>query len=435
MTRQEFQDLVRSRLICLDGATGTELAKHGMPGGVCPEQWVLDHPDAIRQVHQGYLDAGSDIVYVPSFGGNRKKLTEFQLQDRTAEINRTLAELVASQHPDTLRFGDIAPTGQFLEPSGDASFEETVAIYREQAQALLDGGVSGFAVETMFDLQEARAALLAIREICDLPVIVTLTFDKSGRTMTGCSAASALIALQSLGADAFGCNCSTGPAAMKELIASIKPYAKIPLIAKPNAGMPTLVDGKTVFSLGPEEFAREAAEIVSAGASILGGCCGTTPAHIAALRRELSRLAPPSVGAEIAEAVSSPRQHLAVPAANDDLPIGRAINAAANEALQKDLQQGNFDSLQDLAMDQADDGAEILNVNCALPGGDENALLRQAVVELCMYSGMPLSLETTDPAALETALRLYPGRALVNGASAEICAVAKKYGALALDLR
>ena len=278
MTRDEFRILQQQQVILLDGATGTELIKRGMPGGVCPEEWVLAHPEAAAAVQEEYLRAGSHIVYVPSFGANRLKLEEFGLGDQATEINRKLAELtVRNLNGRAHAFGDMAPTGQFIEPYGDLSLEDAIAVYREQAAALLEGGVSGFVVETMMDLQEARAALLAIREVCDLPVIVTMTFDQNGRTLTGCDAVCALITLQALGADAFGCNCSTGPENMLPIIAKLRDFARIPLVAKPNAGMPQLVDLHTVFDLGPEEFAAQTAAIVSAGAFLVGGCFGTTP--------------------------------------------------------------------------------------------------------------------------------------------------------------
>ena len=272
MKRSEFRELASRKIIQLDGATGTELIKRGMPAGVCPELWVLEHPEAITDVQQAYVKAGSDIVYVPTFGGNPLKLAEFGLESRTAEINAELAAISRRAVPGTLIFGDIAPTGQLVEPFGPLPFEECVELYKKQIAALLDGGVDGFAIETMMDLQEARAALLAVRELCDLPAIVTLTFEPGGKTLTGIDPVAALVTLQALGADAFGCNCSTGPEAMAELIRRMKPYAEIPLAAKPNAGMPHLVGDKTVFDLAAPEFAEAAMQLAEAGANLMGGC-------------------------------------------------------------------------------------------------------------------------------------------------------------------
>ncbi|MBQ4107642.1 MAG: homocysteine S-methyltransferase family protein [Lentisphaeria bacterium] len=436
MTRDEFRAMAASRLIRLDGATGTELAKRGMPGGVCPEMWILENPDAINDVQTRYLEAGSDIIYVPSFGGNRAKLTEFGLESRTAEINRRLAELIASQHPEALRFGDLAPTGQFIDPGGDLPFDEAVAIFREQIEALIAGGVSGLVIETMFDLQEVRAALLAAREVCDLPVMVTMTFEPGGRTMTGCDAISALLTVQSLGADAFGCNCSTGPLAMKELIAAMKPFARIPLIAKPNAGMPRMEGGKTVFDLAPQDFARETAAIVEAGGSILGGCCGTSPEYIAALSDALRSVRPPEIRPTVAAAVSSARQYRELTPSAPFAVIGERLNPTGKKALQEALREQDMDLVQDLAQEQVDNGAHLLDVNCGMPGIDEAATLRRVISEICLFGGAPLCIDTTDAAAAEAALRLYPGRALFNSISAEryrlekLLPVAAKYGAM-----
>ena len=436
MTKDEFRAMAANGLIRLDGATGTELAKRGMPGGVCPEMWVLEHPEAIADVQRRYLEAGSDIIYVPTFGANRAKLAEFGLEDRAAEINRRLAELIAQQQPHALRFGDLSPTGSFVEPGGELAFDEAVSIYREQIEALVAGGVSGLIIETMFDLQEARAALLAAREVCDLPVMVTMTFEPGGRTMTGCDAVSALLTLQSLGADAFGCNCSTGPQTMKELIAAMKPFARIPLIAKPNAGMPRMEDGRTVFDLGPEDFARETAAIAEVGGGILGGCCGTAPEYIAALSRELKKYRAPAVGAKVASAVASARQYREVTPQAPFAVIGERLNPTGKKALQEALRNQDLDLIQDLAQEQAENGAELLDVNCGMPGIDEAAMLRRVVAELCVFGGTPLCIDTTDAAAAEAALRIYPGRALFNSISAEryrleeLLPVAAKYGAM-----
>ena len=280
MTRDEFRKLCLLRPVILDGATGTELSKRGLPAGACPEQWVLANPEAIIGVQSEYFAAGSDIVYACTFGGNRCKLAEFSLENDLARVNAELAGLSrkAAQNGG-LVFGDIAPTGNLIEPFGPMPFEECVAVFREQAQALLAGGVDGFVIETMMDIQEARAALLGVREAApDLPVIVTMTYGAEGRTLTGTDPKTALITLQSLGADAVGCNCSAGPEKMIEWIAAMKPYSTVPLLAKPNAGQPKLIDGKTVFNMGPEEYAAYFPRLIAAGANLLGGCCGSSPA-------------------------------------------------------------------------------------------------------------------------------------------------------------
>ena len=441
MTRSEFRKLAASRPLLLDGATGTEFVKRGMPGGVCPEMWALEHPEAVASVQHAYRDAGSDIVYIPSFGGNRAKLQEYGLQDRVAEINRRLAEISVANMPETLMFGDIAPTGRFVEPFGDLAFEDAVAIFREQAQALKEGGAAGFVIETMLDIQEARAALLGIREAApDMPVMMTLTFDESGRTLTGCDPVAALITAQSLGADAFGCNCSTGPEQMIGLIRKMKPYAEIPLIAKPNAGMPKLQDGKTVFDLMPEDFGRQTAAMVEAGASIVGGCCGTSPAHIAALHKALAGVNAPEIGAVKRGMTSSPRKVRRLAQEEPFAMIGERINPTGKKKLQAALKAGDWAPALAYAEEQTALGAALLDVNCGMAGIDEKATLRTLVAEISRQYDTPLCIDTTHADAAEAALRLYPGRALFNSVSAErnrlekVLPIAAKYGAMLILL-
>ncbi|MDD3886298.1 MAG: homocysteine S-methyltransferase family protein [Victivallaceae bacterium] len=441
MTRSDFAKLAASRLLRLDGATGTELVKRGMPPGVSPELWCLEHPEAVKAVQRAYSAAGSDIVYVPTFGGNPVKLAEFGLESRTAEINRGLAELSRAALPDKLIFGDLAPTGQFIEPCGPLGFDEAVSIYKQQASALLAGGVDGFAIETMMDLQEARAALIAVRELsAGIAVIVTLTVDASGRTLTGVDPVSALVTLQALGADAFGCNCSTGPDEMAPVIARLKPYAHIPLAAKPNGGMPRLVDGVTLFDLGPEEFACAARKLYAAGASILGGCCGTTPEHIAALDRELGNLPPPGVGGTMRGVIASSSRFVRFAAGEPFAVIGERINPTGKKAFQAELRDGKLAIALDFASQQAEQGAAALDVNVGLAGIDEAAVMRRLTGELVRVSPLPLCIDSTLPEAVERALRLYPGRALLNSISFErdrlerTLPLAARYGAMPILL-
>ncbi|WP_176014390.1 homocysteine S-methyltransferase family protein [Victivallis sp. Marseille-Q1083] len=437
MTRQDFQALVRAKVVMLDGATGTELIKRGMGQGVSPELWAMEHFEAVADIQNCYVAAGSDIVYVPTFGGNRLKLAEFGLAERAAEINRTLAErTVENLAGRALAFGDMAPTGQFLAPFGDLEFEAAVDIYREQAAALLAGGVDGFAVETMMDIMETRAVVLAIRELCDLPILVTLTFDEAQRTLTGNDPLSSLITLQALGVDAFGCNCSTGPADMVKLLAAIKPYATIPLVAKPNAGMPKLIGGRTVFSMGPSEFAGFTPALIDAGANLIGGCCGTTPEHIAAQSAAAKTLIGQAPHRAALSAVSAPHRCCFW---GDDQPfvvIGERINPTGKKALQAELRDGRMNLVRTFALEQTRLGAAVLDVNMGLSGIDEKAMMLKAIDTLLQATELPLCIDSTDPAVVEAALRRYPGRALVNSISAEqerlevTLPIAAKYGAM-----
>ena len=442
MKAADFTALCRDGIVLLDGATGTELAKHGLPAGVCPEAWILEHPEAIHAVQSAYEAAGSNIVYAPTFGANRLKLKEFGLEERTAELNRRLAETARAGVSKALVFGDIAPTGKFVEPFGELPFETVVEVYKEQAQALLEGGVEGFAVETMMDLQEARAALIAIRELCDLPVLVTMTFDASGRTLTGNTPSSAIVALQALGASAVGCNCSTGPEQMANFVAQMAEFARVPIVAKPNAGMPRLdvATGKTVFDMQAEEFGGIASRLVAAGAGIVGGCCGTTPEHIKQLAEAVSGLEPPALKGVDGSFVSSATTVVTLGAKRPFSVIGERLNPTGKKALQAELRGGVFDLVRRFAKEQAEAGAVLLDVNCGLPGIDETATLRKVVSILSAESQLPLCIDTTNPATAEAALRLYPGRALFNSISAEknrlekVLPIAAKYGAMIIAL-
>ena len=441
MRREDFQRLAAGRIIRLDGATGTELVKRGLPPGVCPEEWCVRNPDAIISVQQAYCRAGSDLLYAPTFGANPLKLAEFGLEKELLPINRTLAELAKKACPGKLIFGDLAPTGRLVEPNGPLSFDEAVAVYRAQAEALLAGGVDGFAIETMMDLQEARAAFIGVREAAPgIAVIVTMTFEKGGRTLTGTDPVSALVTFQGLGAAAFGCNCSTGPEEMAEIISSMKPCAAIPLIAKPNAGMPRLVGDRTIFPQGPEEFGRAAARLVEAGAGIVGGCCGTSPEHIARLNEELKKYAPPVVRQTVRGVVASASSYRVLGADAPFVLIGERINPTGKKALQAELRAGSFDLVRRFAAEQASAGAALLDVNVGVGGIDQRAVLRQAVAEVVKTVPLPLAIDSTLPEAVEAALKFYPGRALLNSVSAErerlekILPAAAKYGAMPILL-
>jgi len=441
MNRQEFRRLAESKILLLDGATGTELAKRGMPTGVAPEAWVAEHPEAISAIHREYFASGSDIVYAPTFGANPLKLAEFGLEAETERLNEKLVSICRAANPGKFVFGDVAPTGRLVEPYGELGFETCIDAYKRQIAALVSAGADGIAVETMMDLQEARAALIAAREVApEVPVIVTMTFEPGGRTLTGNPPEAALVTLQSLGADAFGCNCSTGPAEMAGLIRAMKPYADVPLVAKPNAGVPHLRDGKTVFDLGPDEFAAETARLVEAGASIVGGCCGTTPAHIAALKNAVAGTKAPEVGAKRRGVVASAQSFRRLAVDEPFAVIGERINPTGKKLFQAELREGKLDIAKRFAAEQTAQGAAVLDVNFGLAGIDEAATMRRAVGELVKTTPLPLSIDTVNPAAADAALRLYPGRALFNSVSGEaarieqVLPVAAKYGAMLILL-
>ena len=276
-----------NQILILDGATGTELHKLGLPAGVCPEEWILSNPDAIKSVQTAYKNAGSDAVYAPTFGANRKKLPPHM---NVYETNMKLLGLCKEAVGDTVKIGgDMSPTGELLYPMGMMTEDELIDVYAEQVQAFYDFGVDFIVVETMMDLREVKCALLAIKKRYGdkkCPVFVTVTLEESGKTLTGTDPVTALLLAEHYGADAFGFNCSTGPDKMIPLLDEIVPYASIPLITKPNAGLPKEEDGKTVFSMNPAEFKKYVRLLIEHGADIVGGCCGTTPEYI----KEISAL-------------------------------------------------------------------------------------------------------------------------------------------------
>jgi 5-methyltetrahydrofolate--homocysteine methyltransferase len=438
MNKTTFREMVAEKIIILDGAFGTELQKRGMPTGVCPEQWVLEHPDSIVAIQKDYVTAGSNVVYTCTFSGNRVKLNEFGLGDQVLEINRRLALLSREAVGKAgLVAGDLSITGQFIRPFGTMPFEEVVEVYKEQVKGLLEGGVDLFAIETMTDLQEARAAIIAVKESCSLPICVTMTFDEDGRTLTGSDPVTALITLQSLGADAVGCNCSTGPETMVKFIKEMKPYAKVPLIAKPNAGLPKLVKGKTVFSMNAAEFGGHVPALLEAGVNLIGGCCGTSPEYIREINeRALKARSSPIGPTKHYSAITSTRKTVFFGFDQPLAIIGERINPTGKKMLQEELRQGKTAEIRRLALEQTEKGAAILDVNVGMPGIDERAKMVEVVELLSSTMDSPLCLDSADPEALEAALRIYPGRALVNSISGEtekmtkLLPVVAKYGAI-----
>ncbi len=289
MTRQEFQKLCATTVL-LDGATGSNLMAAGMPRGVCPELWILEHPDAIHQLQTAYVEAGSQIIYAPTFGGNRINLARYGLEERIRELDLTLMGYAKkAAHGRALVAGDVTTTGQFMEPLGNLTYETAFDTYREQISLLAEGGADLLAVETMIHIGETCAAVDAAHAVCDLPVMCSMTVEADGNIFTGGNIIEAAAQLEAAGADAVGINCSVGPEQMEAIIHNIRKTISIPVLAKPNAGMPIIAeDGQAVYQMEPEDFARHMMALASQGATLLGGCCGTTPAFIKALAQRLS---------------------------------------------------------------------------------------------------------------------------------------------------
>lgn len=437
MTREEFKKLTEQRPVILDGATGTNLQRAGMPVGVCPEKWILEHPDILVELQKCYVAAGTDILFAPTFTANRIKLQEYSEEGNLAVINRELVTLSKyAAAGKALVAGDLTMTGRQLYPIGELMFEELVMVYKEQAKILYEAGVDLFVVETMMSLQECRAAVLAIREVCDLPIMVSLTYNEDGRTLYGTDPVTAVVTLQSLGADAVGLNCSTGPETMLPLVAQMAEYATVPILAKPNAGMPRLVDGTTVYDTTPEKFAIAGAGLVSAGAGIIGGCCGTTPEYIAALKQRISGIEIKKTQKKGRRILTSERNHVEITLDGNFMVIGERINPTGKKKLQAELREGSLNLVREMALEQEENGARILDINMGMNGIDEKEMMLQAIYEVSSTVDTPLCIDSSYVDVIEEALRIYPGRALINSISLEsekitqLLPIAKKYGAM-----
>ncbi len=438
MNRQEFQALIREYPIFLDGATGSNLQKRGMPTGVCPEKWILDNREVLIELQREFVKAGSKIVYAPTFTANRIKLEEYGLEDQIRQINMDLVavskEAVGSQ---AYVAGDITMTGRQLAPMGTLDFEELIEVYKEQIRYLAEAGADLLVIETMMSLQETRAAIIAAKEVCDLAVMASLSFESDGRTLYGTDATTAAIVLESLGAAAIGANCSTGPDKMVDVVRKMAAVATVPIIAKPNAGLPALdAEGNTVYDMDADTFGKCMKELVQAGASVIGGCCGTSPAYIKAAKDNVGQMKILHREPSKVRYLTSERQTIAFGLEDNFIIVGERINPTGKKKLQAQLREGNMDMVSDFAEEQEACGAGILDVNMGMSGIDEKEMMLKAIETVSGVTQLPLSIDSSHIDVLEAALRRYPGRALINSISYEkakfesLLPIAKKYGAM-----
>ena len=430
----DLDTLLTREFVFLDGAMGTQLQRRGLPLGAVPELANLEHPDWLADIHRSYVEAGSDILYANTFGANREKL---------ARSGRTVAEVVSAgvalarqaAADRALVALDVGPLGQLLEPNGTLRFEEAYDRFAEVMEAGAAAGADLVVIETMADLNEARAALLAAKERTSLPVLVSMSFEADRRTFLGCGVASMALTLSGLGADAIGINCSLGPLEMAPLVDELKRWTDLPLLLKPNAGLPDPAGGG--YDIGPEQFAAALAGLGRAGVQLLGGCCGTGPEHIALLRRELEGARRARRAAAVPAAVCSGTRAVAIDRVR---VIGERINPTGKKRFQQALREGDMDYILSQALAQTDAGADILDVNVGLPDVDEVRLLPETVRALQAVTDAPLQLDSTDPAALEGALRACCGKAIVNSVNGDpetleaILPLVKKYGAAVVGL-
>ena len=437
MTKEQWNSLLLRGPVYLDGATGTNLMKAGMPVGACPEQWILEHKEVMLELQRSYVAAGTDIVYAPTFGANRIKLAEYGLESEIQKMNHELVEISKEAvGRNGYVAGNLTMTGQQLYPMGTMTFEELVDVYKEQVTYLEEAGVDLFVVETMMSLQETRACLIAVKEVSQLPVMVTMSYNEDGRTLYGTDPATAMVVLQSLGADAVGVNCSAGPEEMIPLVKAMKEYANVPIIAKPNAGIPVLQDGKTMYPMEPEEFAGYGKLLIEAGAGILGGCCGTTPLHIQKLKEQTKDLSAPEVNKEKKRLLTSERKTVEIKLDGPFMVVGERINPTGKKKLQEELKEGKLELVLQMAEEQEENGADILDINMGMNGIDEKEMMLNVITEVSNAVNLPLCIDSSHVDIIEAALRIYPGRALINSISLEkgkveqLIPIAKKYGAM-----
>ena len=436
---------IKNGFVFFDGGYGTILQSKGLKAGELPETYNILHPEMITDIHYEYLMAGSQILKTNTFGCNALKFSldgemsyENLIRAAVENAKNAIKKAGKIQGEDAFIALDLGPTGKLLEPLGDLTFEKAVELYAQVTEIGAKCGVDCVLIETMNDGYEAKAAVLGVKETCDLPVFVTTVYDESGKSLTGSGPKNMVALLEGLGVDALGLNCSLGPKKMLPIVEELCENASIPVIANPNAGLPKVEDGKTVFEVDAAEFAKEMEELVKAGARVLGGCCGTTPAHIGEMIKMVSAMEPKEITQKENTVISSYSKVVAF----EDKPIliGERINPTGKSKFKQALREHDIDYILREGFAQEEKKVHVLDVNLGLPEIDEVAMLKEVVVKLQSVIDLPLQIDTSDPVALEGALRLYNGKALINSVNGKeesmnsVFPLVKKYGGVVVAL-
>ncbi len=426
---------LQTGFLLFDGAMGTMLQNAGLPAGGLPEVYNIEHPEVIREIHQKYLAAGCQVITSNTFQANAYKLKDCPYSP--AELISAGVKLAKESGAPCVAL-DIGPLGQLMKPMGTLTFDAAYDLFLEQIKAGIDAGADAILFETMSDLLEVKAGVLAAKESCDLPVFVTMTYQADGRTFVGVDPQSAAITLSGLGVDALGVNCSLGPKELSPIIDTLLAYSKVPVMAQPNAGLPEIENGKTVYRVSPEEYGGFMAELAQKGVRVLGGCCGTDPDFIASMANKLQGISPQAVTPKKFTAICSGCKTTLFD--HGVTVIGERINPTGKKTLKEKLREQDFGYLAGEAIAQEKAGADALDVNCGLPDIDEAATLERAVQEIQAVTNLPLQIDSSNPSAIERAVRIYNGKPLINSVSGKqesmdtIFPIAKKYGAAVIGL-
>lgn len=432
----DIREELGRRIIFFDGGLGSLLQERGLKPGELPETWNLTRPEVLYDIHRAYLDAGADIILANTFGANGFKYDNLEEIVTAAIVNAKKA--VADSGRKAYVALDMGPTGKLLKPMGTLDFEECVSIYADVVRYGAKAGADLILIETMSDTYELKAAVLAAKENSNLPVVATVVFDEHHKMLTGATPEVVVALLEGLRVDAIGMNCGLGPKQMKPIFETMARYASIPLVITPNAGLPRSENGKTVYDVGPEEFAEDMEEIINMGAWMAGGCCGTTPAHIRALTERCSSITPKPLTDKDYTIVTS--YSTAVELGGRPVIIGERINPTGKSKFKQALRDNNMEYILEEGVKQADSGAHILDVNVGLPEIDEPAMMRRTVYELQSVLPLPLQIDTTDPVAMEQAMRIYNGKPMINSVNGkeeimhQIFPLVQKYGGTVVGL-